>query len=78
MSTQLDLEPDANAYHHYAKPAAPGAPLVFAFHGTGGDERQLSRLVAQILPGAGYRRSARRRVRARRRPLLPPDRGRRL
>ncbi|MBR3194789.1 alpha/beta hydrolase [Bosea sp. (in: a-proteobacteria)] len=53
MTAQLDLKPDANAYHYFAKPAAPGAPLVFAFHGTGGDERQLSSLVSQIAPPAG-------------------------
>ena len=53
MNTQPTMQSGANAYHHLAKPAAPGAPLVFAFHGTGGDERQLSGLVAQILPDAG-------------------------
>lgn len=42
-----------NAYHHTARPPAPGAPLVFAFHGTGGDERQFTGLVDHILPGAG-------------------------
>ncbi|KGF69664.1 esterase [Hoeflea sp. BAL378] len=35
------------------RPAAAGAPLVFAFHGTGGDEHQFSGLVSQILPDAG-------------------------
>ncbi len=30
----------------------PGAPLVFAFHGTGGDEHQLAGLARQILPDA--------------------------
>lgn len=53
MNAQPDTAAAANAYHHYARPAAPGEPLVFAFHGTGGDERQLSGLVSQILPGAG-------------------------
>jgi len=53
MNAQVDMTSDANAYRHYAKPAEPGAPLVFAFHGTGGDERQLSGLVSQILPRAG-------------------------
>lgn len=47
------MQSGANAYHHLAKPAASGAPLVFAFHGTGGDGRQLSGLGAQILPDAG-------------------------
>ena len=40
-------------YHHLSRPGADGAPLVFAFHGTGGDEHQFSGLVGQILPGAG-------------------------
>lgn len=42
-----------DSYHHAAKPAEAGAPLVFAFHGTGGDERQFFGLVEQILPSAG-------------------------
>lgn len=45
MSTDL--------YHHLARPGAPDAPLVFAFHGTGGDEHQFTGLIGQILPGAG-------------------------
>ncbi|SDL56457.1 alpha/beta hydrolase [Paracoccus chinensis] len=40
-------------YHHLARPGAPDAPLVFAFHGTGGDEHQFTGLIGQILPGAG-------------------------
>lgn len=43
----------AHAYHHFLKPAAPGAPLVFAFHGTGGDEHQFAGLIARLLPDAG-------------------------
>ena len=31
----------------------PGRPLVFAFHGTGGDEHQLFQLAGQLVPGAG-------------------------
>jgi phospholipase/carboxylesterase len=42
-----------SAYHHIATQPAEGAPLVFTFHGTGGDEHQLPGLVGQILPGAG-------------------------
>lgn len=42
-----------DAYHHFIKHPAPGAPLVFAFHGTGGDEHQFTNLVTQILPAAG-------------------------
>ena len=37
-------------YHHLAKQPEPGAPLVFAFHGTGGDEHQFFGLIGQILP----------------------------
>lgn len=40
-------------YHHAFKAPADGAPLVFAFHGTGGDENQFYGLVEQILPQAG-------------------------
>jgi len=40
-------------YHHLAKQPEPGAPLVFAFHGTGGDEHQFFGLIGQILPQAG-------------------------
>lgn len=39
-----------DAYHHIAE---PGAPLVFAFHGTGGDEHQFTGLIGRILPEAG-------------------------
>ena len=42
-----------DAYHHVAKAPAAGAPLVFAFHGTGGDEHQFTGLIGQILPEAG-------------------------
>lgn len=45
MSTDL--------YHHLARPGTEGAPLVFAFHGTGGDEHQFTGLIGQILPEAG-------------------------
>lgn len=40
-------------YHHLSRPGTEGAPLVFAFHGTGGDEHQFSGLIGQILPRAG-------------------------
>ena len=40
-------------YHALTKAPTAGAPLVFAFHGTGGDEHQFSELVGQILPDAG-------------------------
>lgn len=41
------------SYHHLKKTPADGAPLVFAFHGTGGNEHQFYGLVEQILPEAG-------------------------
>ena len=47
--------------HYQALTRAPkaNAPLVFAFHGTGGDEHQFSELVSQILPKpASFRRAA--------------------
>lgn len=40
-------------YHHFAKAGAADAPLVFAFHGTGGDEHQFTGLIDRILPDAG-------------------------
>jgi phospholipase/carboxylesterase len=42
-----------STYHHIEKTGADGAPLVFAFHGTGGDENQFFSLLEQILPSAG-------------------------
>lgn len=42
-----------DAYHHIATKPAAGAPVVFTFHGTGGDEHQFTGLVRQNLPEAG-------------------------
>ncbi|MBR0556427.1 alpha/beta hydrolase [Ciceribacter sp. L1K23] len=42
-----------DSYKHLYKAPEAGAPLVFTFHGTGGDEHQFPGLVQQILPGAG-------------------------
>ena len=42
-----------DSYHHFTKRPAPGSRLVFTFHGTGGNERQFTNLVEQILPDAG-------------------------
>ena len=43
-----------DAYSHLSRaPKGGAAPLVFAFHGTGGDEHQFDGLVAQLLPDAG-------------------------
>ncbi|MEM7045448.1 MAG: alpha/beta hydrolase [Pseudomonadota bacterium] len=41
------------AYHALTKAPADGAPLIFAFHGTGGDERQFFGLAQEIAPEAG-------------------------
>lgn len=40
-------------YHALTRAPDQGAPLIFAFHGTGGDERQFFDLAGQIMPGAG-------------------------
>ena len=41
------------AYIALATPPEAGAPLVFAFHGTGGDEHQFFELAQRLVPGAG-------------------------
>lgn len=40
------------SYIHAALPGSPGSPLLFLFHGTGGDEHQLIPLGRELLPGA--------------------------
>jgi phospholipase/carboxylesterase len=42
-----------NYQYREKKAASAGAPLVFAFHGTGGDEDQFLPLAERILPEAG-------------------------
>ncbi len=42
-----------DAYQALTKAPVDGAPLIFAFHGTGGDERQFYGLVEEIVPEAG-------------------------
>lgn len=42
-----------DTYHALTKASRPGAPLIFAFHGTGGDEHQFFDLAQQIAPEAG-------------------------
>jgi phospholipase/carboxylesterase len=42
-----------DTYHALTKSPDAGAPLIFAFHGTGGDETQFFDLAGSILPGAG-------------------------
>ena len=41
------------SYVFNEKKAAPGAPLILAFHGTGGDENQLFGFAERLLPEAG-------------------------
>ncbi|MFN3550015.1 MAG: alpha/beta hydrolase [Mesorhizobium sp.] len=41
-----------DSYIHRREQGAPGKPLVFAFHGTGGDENQLVDLARELVPGA--------------------------
>ncbi|MEM6610568.1 MAG: alpha/beta hydrolase [Pseudomonadota bacterium] len=40
-------------YTTRARAPKPAMPLIFAFHGTGGDETQLFALADQLVPGAG-------------------------
>ncbi|WP_136442142.1 alpha/beta hydrolase [Pacificoceanicola onchidii] len=40
-------------YHHLSHAPTGGAPLIFAFHGTGGDETQFFDFTRQIAPQAG-------------------------
>lgn len=42
-----------DTYHALTKAPTAGAPLIFAFHGTGGDENQFFDLAQQLVPGAG-------------------------
>jgi phospholipase/carboxylesterase len=42
-----------STYHAFTKAPAPGAPLIFAFHGTGGNEFQFNELIGEIRPDAG-------------------------
>ena len=42
-----------DAYIHRHHPGGPGRPLMFLFHGTGGDEDQLVALGPELIPGAG-------------------------
>jgi phospholipase/carboxylesterase len=42
----------ADSYIHKVLPGAPGAPLLFVLHGTGGDENQLAALGRELAPAA--------------------------
>ena len=41
-----------DSYVHRVRPGAPGAPVLFVFHGTGGDENQFFDFGSRLLPGA--------------------------
>lgn len=39
-------------YQHRIRAGAPGSPILFAFHGTGGDENQFFDFAGDLIPGA--------------------------
>jgi phospholipase/carboxylesterase len=41
-----------DGYIHKVLPGEPGGPLLFVFHGTGGDENQLAALGRELVPAA--------------------------
>jgi phospholipase/carboxylesterase len=41
-----------DSYVHRARPGAPGSPILFVFHGTGGDENQFFDFGGRLLPNA--------------------------
>ncbi|RVD20978.1 alpha/beta hydrolase [Mesorhizobium sp. M4B.F.Ca.ET.017.02.2.1] len=41
-----------DTYTHKLLPGSPGSPLLFVFHGTGGDENQLVSLGRELVPSA--------------------------
>ena len=41
-----------DSYVHRARPGASGAPILFVFHGTGGDENQFFEFGGRLLPNA--------------------------
>ncbi|CAN7687772.1 alpha/beta hydrolase [Aminobacter sp. LjRoot7] len=41
-----------DSYIHKLLPGEPGSPLIFAFHGTGGDENQFLGFARELVPGA--------------------------
>ncbi|SHH66609.1 alpha/beta hydrolase [Marivita hallyeonensis] len=46
------MSPLLTEYVYAETKGAPGAPLVFTFHGTGGDEHQFHGLASQLIPDA--------------------------
>ncbi|MHB0951752.1 MAG: alpha/beta hydrolase [Allorhizobium sp.] len=43
-----------STYHYRVREGAPGKPIFFVFHGTGGDENQFFDLAARLLPEATF------------------------
>ncbi|MBL0372704.1 alpha/beta hydrolase [Rhizobium sp. KVB221] len=43
---------EEHGYVHRVKPGAPGQPILFVFHGTGGDENQFYEFGSNLLPNA--------------------------
>lgn len=43
---------ETETYTHRVRPGAPGKPILFAFHGTGGDENQFFDFASRLLPEA--------------------------
>ena len=41
-----------DSYIHAKLPGSPGGPLLFLFHGTGGNDQQLVSVGQQLIPGA--------------------------
>lgn len=41
-----------DSYVYKVRHGAPGAPILFAFHGTGGDENQFFDFASRLMPGA--------------------------
>jgi len=41
-----------DSYVHRTRPGAPGSPILFVFHGTGGDENQFFDFGGRLLPNA--------------------------
>ncbi len=53
MTETVTTTRDRDLYHHAYQAPQGDLPLVFAFHGTGGDERQFFGYLQERMPGAG-------------------------
>ena len=63
-----------DSYIHKILPGSPGGPLLFTFHGTGGDENQFLGLGRDLLPAATVVSPRGDVSELRRGALLPPHR----